>query len=365
MDPVGRFLRVFLSPEKKSDSIRPGAVIKAEVIRPLSDNLWLLQVGSRRFSAASTYNLLELSQSTGLEMKVEQGSDGLIFRLLHPPEEPDSIQLLLQDLGFTEHNEAYRGLIRIFMQLGLPLSENYTLPALQQLRRLLRDFPSVRQRYPEISRLIAMFTDRGVQVPDEILFSLLGPRLQKQETWQEPERQEDSRLQQDQKQSEHIQQDVFLFVPAEQESVDPSSAGYQLLNSIQGSTEESWLIVPFSFGNSELDLNSVHGDIRINLGSGSPGLTILSAESADPEWGRWIFFWNQNDPSQQLEVLWDQAASSGREKSGLLEKLRTAVADSGFTLPDEIRVLENWDGFHIDAGYEENNTGMIKVDAYG
>ncbi|THB66433.1 MAG: hypothetical protein D6B26_02745 [Spirochaetaceae bacterium] len=339
MDPVGRLIRAIL-PGQKAQDIRPGAQLRASVIRPLSDsitnNYYLLQVGKQQLTA---FSQLKLIPGQALTVMVEQGAEELLFRIIASSSQNDRLDSLLHALGVREDQDVFRTILESFVRLGIPLSEQYTLPAIQQFARILQDTPFMRGRYRELARLIAMFADRGMRVPDELLVKMIGgnhDENQQQEGQQQKDQRQKDQQKNQQKPSE--KQDTLILPDLENES-RCSDPGWQLLNATRGRQDE-WLVIPFSYAAAGVFLDDaaksagLSGTIRLqNCG---PRNVIIDVNGAN---SRYVFFWSGKD-QDGLRVFY-----SGKiPPQSLLNSLTASLGDL-FAMPESIQSIDCWDGF--------------------
>ncbi|AFG37295.1 hypothetical protein [Spirochaeta africana] len=407
MEPIGRFLQAVLPLGKRSVGLQPGSTVQATVLKPLGANRWLIQAGSQRLTAHST---LQLSPHQSLKVRIEQGPEGLLFRVVEPDAQADRLAQLLHQHGIETHLPEFRSVLESLVQVGIPLSEHYTVPALEQFSRLLREHPGVQRRYREASRLIAMFSDRGLRVPDDMILELLGfgdsPGKEHgrdhpgQQQGHQSTRDEDSAASPDSDPQEELpaeqpaegppaqppieeqpaeqqpaEQQPAEQQPAEQQPAEPPAnsptdedqacpqlqlpsahasahAGLSLLASLHN-REHPWVVVPFRYLPGADD--HLSGTIRLRMHLGRTELAILDVPT---ESGRWVFSWVPDAPGS-LRVYTDHADKEGA--TGILQQLREFLANTPLAPPDGLHGLSGWDGF----SYQEHTPEVKHVDAHG
>lgn len=345
MNPVGRFLRAVLPQGKQTTDLRPGTVIHATVERSLGGGHWLLRVGSQRFTAQSH---IALQNNQSLRVYVEQSQQGLVFRVMKPSLGGQVFDRLLANLGYTDTSIPFSSVLESFVQAGLPLHEQLTAPALRQFERLMREFPSTRRRYRETARYIAMFTDRGLRVPDEMIVELIdsgsdrGTDSQSNNSSHNPPNQDDA------DESEQESDEPCLFLP-DSESSNPGASAW--LSSLQG-RQDNWRIVPVAFGLSSVTA-TVHGELRMQMIQGEPHGIVLDVTAPQ---GRWVFCWNYtSDDSAQIYV------SDITYDSVILYDLQQLLATMGLGSNAAICSIEHFNGFLA----MRDEKGVVNVDAQG
>ncbi len=362
MDPVGRFLQAVFPLGKRTAVLQPGSTVRAEVLQSMGNNRWLLQVGSQRLSAQSH---LSLSPHQMLNVRIEQGSSGLIFRVLEESAASDRLTQILHTHGIIENQAEFRAVLESFVHIGIPLSEAYTLPALEQFGRLFRDFPRIRGRFREAARLIAMFSDRGFRVPDDMILALLGfgedsserenhhsphHNHAQQESFSHDAPSQDTSSQDSPGQDEsgnNGNQPVLLLPGSESAPDIPLS----LLNSTCN-RENPWIVTPFIY-TLEGSGTRLEGTLRLQMVSGHAAVVVLDVPTGQ---GRWVFNWFPGSEAP-LRVYSDHPA----ESSKILSTLAELLEDTPLSPPKSIEMIENWNGFE-DAGHTPE---VVHVDAHG
>ena len=287
--------------------LRPGGLVRVQVLEPLGAGRWLVSVRGRTIAVSAE---VELAPGARFLARAQRSGGRILLRVLEPAGEPAAVQAVP---GPADRVAA------AFLAAGL----NPRPEAVQKVRRLLEQ---LRLPPEDFARLAAILLDKGVDLDSPGVAALMAD-LSYGRGGGRGRRQSRPWLSEPGELSEQLRRDLG-------KAGDGQEGALPLFNHLQARAEQ-WFVIPYSYG-------EISGTLRLRRLAPALQADRLVLDTGGP----WSFVLDRKAAGFRLHAVCAGAPPHLRARRGW-RKLAQKLQNLGVETDDTIRGDDGFDGFSL------------------